>query len=845
MPPKRKARPAASGPAKVGKVSTNSTPGPSTPRNIESNVPSKALDFDEDVTEDQREKEEELEREAEQFVSSWAVSSNRFQNSDEPNHYNARNDMSRFFGNRDFSDLPLKPDHQNRPLWIDPNRGVIILERFSPLSEQATDFLITIAEPNSRPTFLHEYSLTAHSLYAAVSVGLNPEDIINTLDRFLKTELPPTIRTFIKSCTKSYGKVKLVLKSNRYFVESTDAEILQMLLKDEVIGKLRVHGSDEITTTFEPTNRGLVIPGTKNAAGVQQANLQNMNKNISGEAQHVSDADLYAALTEEDNEEKEALHTFEIPDIAVETVQKRCLELSYPILEEYAFRYDHVNADLEIDLRPNTQIRPYQEKSLSKMFGNGRAKSGIIVLPCGAGKTLVGITAACTIKKGVIVLCTSSVSAVQWRNEFLKWSNINPENITTFTADNKSKFSGSTGVIVTTYSMVTNSRERSHDSKRMMDFLQGREWGLMLLDEVHVVPANIFRRVISSIKSHSKLGLTATLLREDDKISHLNFLIGPKLYEADWMELSQQGHIARVQCAEVWCSMPTEFYNQYLQVSARLKRTLGAMNTRKFQACQYLINYHEGRGDKIIVFSDELYALKLYALKLGKAFIYGATGQEERIRILENFQHNPLVNTLFLSKIGDTSLDLPEATCLIQISSHFGSRRQEAQRLGRILRAKRRNDDGFNAFFYSLVSKDTQEMFYSSKRQAFLVDQGYAFKVITQLADMSRMPDLGFATAAEQRELLQRTLVDNEKSTEEDIETDDLFCVRQKGQGRKKAKVRRTAGMLGELTGGQDMAYIEQNKSANRSLTKSRKGEQSGFFKKIGREKERLRKNAN
>ncbi|CAJ0550178.1 Ff.00g101080.m01.CDS01 [Fusarium sp. VM40] len=830
MPPKRKTQDATSSSSKAGKLSGTSTPRSSAPRSVDS--PNTFSDTNDDVDEEVTEKERELEKESDQFVNCWAVSSNRFQTQDQGRHS--------YFGDRDFSYLSLKPDNANRPLWIDPDRGVIIMERFSPLADQATDFLITIAEPRSRPAFLHEYALTAHSLYAAVSVGLNPEDIINTLDRFLKTELPPSIRKFIASCTKSYGKVKLVLKNNKYFVESIDAEILQMLLKDEIIGPLRVQGSDQITTMRAPALGGLVIPGTKNAAGVQQANLsQAINRDNSASN---TNAEIEAVLNDDDNEdEKEAVHAFEIPDIAVEIVQKRCLDLSYPILEEYDFRYDNVNPDLAIDLRPNTQIRPYQEKSLSKMFGNGRAKSGIIVLPCGAGKTLVGITAACTIRKGVIVLCTSSVSAVQWRHEFLKWSNINPDDITTFTAENKNKFSGSTGVIVTTYSMVTNGRERSHDSQKMMDFLKSREWGLMLLDEVHVVPANIFRRVISSIKAHSKLGLTATLLREDDKISHLNFLIGPKLYEANWMELSQQGHIARVQCAEVWCPMPTEFYEKYLQLPSRMKRTLGAINPSKFQACQYLINYHEGRGDKIIVFSDELYSLKLYALKLGKAFIYGGTGQEERIKILENFQRNPLVNTLFLSKIGDTSLDLPEATCLIQISSHFGSRRQEAQRLGRILRAKRRNDEGFNAFFYSLVSKDTQEMYYSSKRQAFLVDQGYAFKVITQLAGMDKMPDLAFATASEQHELLQRTLIDTETSVEENVETDYLHGAKTGGGRGKKGKVRRGAGALGGLSGRQNMAYIEENESSNRALKKN-KGEKSTFFKKISRENERRAK---
>lgn len=573
------------------------------------------------------------------------------------------------------------------------------------------------------------------------------------------------------------------------------------------------------------------------AAGAKQANgLQPVNSELDNNGKPVEESDVLATLNEDDDEDLEVTHSFEIADKDVETVQKECLNLGYPVLEEYDFRRDEANPNLDIDLKPGTLIRPYQEKSLSKMFGNGRAKSGLIVLPCGAGKTLVGITAACTIKKGIIVLCTSAMSVVQWRNEFLKWSNINPDDIVPFTADSKGNFfTGSTGIIVTTYSMVTQSRARSHESAKMMNFLTGREWGLMLLDEVHVVPANIFRKVTSSIKTHSKLGLTATLLREDDKISDLNFLIGPKLFEANWMELSKQGHIARVQCAEVWCPMPTEFYDEYLRAPSRKKNLLYIMNPRKFQACQYLINYHEARGDKIIVFSDNVYALKTYAVALGKAMIHGKTSQPERLTVLENFQHNPEVNTLFLSKIGDTSLDLPEATCLIQISSHYGSRRQEAQRLGRILRAKRRNDEGFNAFFYSLVSKDTQEMYFSSKRQAFLVDQGYAFKVITQLANIENTPDLAYATAHARRELLQKVLVENEGPEEEDP-TDDLFHTYTKGRKKKSGAARRTAGMLGELSGGQDMAYIEQNKKL--SLKKGKK-ESHSFFKKIGREKAR------
>ncbi|KAF8473888.1 P-loop containing nucleoside triphosphate hydrolase protein [Kalaharituber pfeilii] len=756
--------------------------------------------------------------------------------------------VSHLFNQDDFHFLKLKPDHAARPLWINPRNAKITFESFSPLAGQAQDFLTTIAEPISRPTYLHEYKLTPHSLYAAVSVGLDPKDIIAVLDRLCKMPIPENIIQFIHSCSKSYGKVKLVLKDNRFFVESSDPQMLQKLLRDPVIGPLRLESDEGLTKMKAPKMGTLVIPGTKNAAGAAQAGIsqQNAAPTQPGQQQHQqqdNQDDLFTSITnlqdaDEEDDDEDAVHSFEIPSSAVETVQKQCLLLECPILEEYDFRNDSRNVNLEIDLKPQAQIRPYQEKSLSKMFGNGRAKSGII--------TLVGITAACTIKKSVIVLCTSSMSVVQWRNEFIKWSNINPEQIAVFTSESKERFRGDTGIIVSTYSMVTNSRNRSYDSQKMMDFLTGREWGLLILDEVHVVPASIFRKVVSNLATHSKLGLTATLLREDDKIKDLNFLIGPKLYEANWMELSEQGHIAKVQCAEVWCPMTTEFYQEYLNCSTRKRVLLYIMNPRKFQACQYLIDYHERRGDKIIVFSDNVYALQAYALKLGKAFIYGGTPQQERMRILENFQLNEKVNTIFLSKIGDTSLDLPEATCLIQISSHYGSRRQEAQRLGRILRAKRRNDEGFNAFFYSLVSKDTQEMYYSSKRQAFLVDQGYAFKVITHLQGIENLPGLAYATEKERRELLQEVMLQNEGAAEIVPEDFDGGRARRDGTSVKKqgakggfggmAGVKRWGGRLSELAGGEDMAYVETNRAKNKELAAAKKGQQSAFFRKLARE---------
>lgn len=769
----------------------------------------------------------------------------------------------------DMSQMALKPDHENRPIWLDADRGTVILESFNPLARQAQDFLVAIAEPQSRPMFLHEYKINDQSLLSASSVGLDANEIISNLDKFCKSAIPSDFQQWIRDVSQSFGKIKLVLKHNQYFIESPDAVALQKLLKDPIIGPCRLEGTDRSKAEKAPGMNGLVIPGTKEATthkSAEQGKIKHEEQaNHNGDRESdedgdeddggIKDDDFTALLRAEDDEDEntEQIHSFQIADQNVETVKSRCIDIKLPITEEYDFRNDDRNANLDIDLRPVARIREYQEKSLAKMFGNGRAKSGIIVLPCGAGKTLVGITAACTVRKGIIVLCTNNMSAIQWKGEFLKWSNINPNDIAIFSSDAKDRFTGSTGIIVSTYSMVSKATNRAYDTQKVLDFITSREWGLMILDEVHVVPAKVFRAAAGHIKTHSKLGLTATLLREDDKISDLNYLIGPKLFEANWMELAEAGHIARVQCAEVWCPMTAEFYAEYLHSTHNKQKLLYMMNPRKFQACQFLIDYHERRGDKIIVFSDNVYTLERYAKKLNKAFIYGGTPQNERIRILENFQHNDKVNTMFLSKIGDTSIDLPEATCLIQVSSHYGSRRQEAQRLGRILRAKRRNDEGFNAFFYSLVSKDTAEMVYSTKRQAFLVDQGYAFKVITHLAGIENMKGLAFNTAMERRELLQDVMLQNEMSAAQEEKIDDNLWEaegtgrrRGVGHGKKGAQpVRRMAGTLQDLSGGQDMAYIEYNKSRNSQLKRGEKGKKEAFhpfMRKLNREMERRKK---
>ncbi|KAF5935454.1 hypothetical protein HYC85_026583 [Camellia sinensis] len=688
---------------------------------------------------------------------------------------------------RDFSKLELKPDHTNRPLWACAD-GRIFLETFSPLYKQAYDFLIAIAEPVCRPENMHEYNLTPHSLYAAVSVGLETETIISVLSKLSKTKLPKEMIDFIHASTANYGKVKLVLKKNRYLV-------LKRLLKDEVIARARIssegaHGSDGFTIS-------------KSVGEIENGHNELLNE-----------AELAAVA-----EEKET-HSFEIDPAQVENVKQRCLPnaLNYPMLEEYDFRNDTVNPDLDMELKPQAQPRPYQEKSLSKMFGNGRARSGIIVLPCGAGKSLVGVSAACRIKKSCLCLATNAVSVDQWAFQFKLWSTIRDEQICRFTSDSKERFRGNAGVVVTTYNMVAFGGKRSEESEKIIEEIRNREWGLLLMDEVHVVPAHMFRKVISITKSHCKLGLTATLVREDERITDLNFLIGPKLYEANWLDLVKGGFIANVQCAEVWCPMTKEFFAEYLKKeNSKKKQALYVMNPNKFRACEFLIRFHEQqRGDKIIVFADNLFALTEYAMKLRKPMIYGATSHMERTKILEAFKLSRDVNTIFLSKVGDNSIDIPEANVIIQISSHAGSRRQEAQRLGRILRAKGRIQDRlaggkeeYNAFFYSLVSTDTQEMYYSTKRQQFLIDQGYSFKVITSLPPPDSGPDLSYHRLEDQIALLGKVLSAGDDAVGLELLEEDADDIALQ-------KARRAAGSMSAMSGANGMVYMEYNTGRNK-----------------------------
>jgi DNA excision repair protein ERCC-3 len=563
--------------------------------------------------------------------------------------------------------LTLRPGHESRPIWVCSDGRIFFEASMHPdLFGPVSELLVAIAEPVCRPKHIHEYQITVCSLYAAISLGMDATEILDNLRKLAKNEIDQTLQAYIGDHGSRIGKARLVLRRGRFFVESVDQELLKLL----------ENSTDKIRAA-------------------------------------------------------------KIKESAYNDVQ-------IPLLEEFEFREeaaasaaDVSNAEpqLHISLRPTTQVRNYQEGSLHKMFSGNRARSGMIVLPCGAGKTLVGILATSTMKRRTMVLTTTAVAVDQWKRQFEFFCNIDPADVIVLTADSKQSLpeEDRACILISTYSMFSVAYDRmSRSSRAVLDQVRNLEWGLLVVDEVQVMPAKTFRTVATTVRAHCKLGLTATLVREDDLIEDLQYLIGPKLYEANWQELQDAGFIAKVKCIEVWSAMPSLFWAAYLNSkSHHVNRALYTCNPRKLAACECLIRLHEQRNDKIIVFCDNVTLLQHMARALRKPFICGSVSMQERMACIRAFQHSSKINTIFLSQVGDNAIDIPNANVVIQISSHYGSRRQEAQRLGRILRPKAyRDSDGFNAYFYSLVSRDTPEKTYAERRQTFLVDQGYAFTII-------------------------------------------------------------------------------------------------------------------
>ncbi|MEY2693835.1 MAG: hypothetical protein RL142_183 [Actinomycetota bacterium] len=402
---------------------------------------------------------------------------------------------------------------------------------------------------------------------------------------------------------------------------------------------------------------------------------------------------------------------FKIAAWARGQVKQELLKLGWPAedLAGYAPGTPH-----EITLAENGwQLRDYQSKAVEKFWDGG---SGVVVLPCGAGKTLVGAGAMAVAKTNTLILVTNTVSARQWKSELIKRTSLTEEEI--------GEYSGAVKeikpVTIATYQILTTKTkgELAH-----LSLLNANDWGLIVYDEVHLLPAPIFK-MTADLQARRRLGLTATLVREDGREGEVFSLIGPKRFDSPWKDIEAQGYIAPAACFEVRVDLPDDVRLDYAIAGQDERYRLAATAHAKIEVISKLLKKHEGESTLII--GQYLEQLHEVADALGVPVITGQTPVDERERLFQLFREQSL-KTLVVSKVANFSIDLPEASVAIQISGSFGSRQEEAQRLGRLLRPKA---DGRSASFYTLIARDTVDQDFAQNRQRFLAEQGYSYEIL-------------------------------------------------------------------------------------------------------------------
>jgi DNA excision repair protein ERCC-3 len=402
---------------------------------------------------------------------------------------------------------------------------------------------------------------------------------------------------------------------------------------------------------------------------------------------------------------------FRIQDWARGAVKQELLKLGWPAedLAGYTEGTPH-----PIELTENGwKIRDYQKLAVEKFWDGG---SGVVVLPCGAGKTIVGATAMTVAKTSTLILVTNTVSARQWKAELLKRTSLSEDDI--------GEYSGSVKevkpVTIATYQILTTKRKNEYAH---LALLNAKDWGLIVYDEVHLLPAPIFK-MTADLQARRRLGLTATLVREDGKEGDVFSLIGPKRFDAPWKEIEAQGYIAPAACFEVRVDLQDEERLDYAMSAQDDRYRIAATSPVKIQVMQDLLARHVGEPTLIIgQYLDQIYTV---AEALGVPFITGETPVEERERLFQAFREG-VEPTLVVSKVANFSIDLPEASVAIQISGSYGSRQEEAQRLGRLLRPKA---DGRKASFYTIIARDTVDQDFAQNRQRFLAEQGYSYEIL-------------------------------------------------------------------------------------------------------------------
>jgi DNA excision repair protein ERCC-3 len=401
-------------------------------------------------------------------------------------------------------------------------------------------------------------------------------------------------------------------------------------------------------------------------------------------------------------------------------LKQALLKVGWPA-EDLAGYVDGEAHPIELD-NTDWTLRHYQQDAVDSFWAGG---SGVVVLPCGAGKTLVGAAAMAQAKATTLILVTNTVSGRQWKRELLARTSLTEEEIGEYSGEKKEI----RPVTIATYQVMTTRRKGEY---RHLELFDSRDWGLIVYDEVHLLPAPIFR-LTADLQSRRRLGLTATLVREDGREGDVFSLIGPKRYDAPWKDIENQGWIAPADCSEVRVTLTDAERMTYATAEPEDRYKIAATARTKLPVIEAIVDKHS--GDQVLVIGAYLDQLEEIAEHLGDVpIIQGSTPNKERERLYDSFRAGE-TRVLVVSKVANFSIDLPEAAVAIQISGTFGSRQEEAQRLGRVLRPKH---DGRQAHFYTVISRDTLDADYAAHRQRFLAEQGYAYTIVD--ADDLRRP---------------------------------------------------------------------------------------------------------
>jgi DNA excision repair protein ERCC-3 len=549
-----------------------------------------------------------------------------------------------------------RPDN---PLIVQGDHTVLV-EVDSPRYLAARDALARFAELIKSPEHIHTYRITPLSIWNACAAGVTPDEIVQTLIEFSKYETPAHVAVEIRDYASRYGRLRLTRDEDGLVLSAADAPLAEQASRSKHVAPLLVERISPLAFRVDPAERGRL---------------------------------------------KQALVKIGFP---AEDLAGYC-----------------AGEPLAIKLRTSTTagqpfaLRHYQQDAADVFYASGAARggSGVIVLPCGAGKTVVGMACMAAVQASTLVLTTNITATRQWISEIL--------DKTTLHADQVSEYNGRAKdvrpVTVATYSIMTWRESKEADFIHLALFDE-RNWGLIIYDEVHLLPAPVFQ-VTASLQARRRLGLTATLVREDGREDDVFALIGPKKVDVPWKVLETQGWIATAACTEVRMPLPEELRMTYAVAESRNKFRIASENPRKLAVVRQLLAEHADESALIIgMYVDQIKAI---ANELDVPVITGSTSQRRRDELFEEFKSGRL-RVMAVSKVANFAVDLPDASVAIQISGTYGSRQEEAQRLGRILRPKAGRNQ---AHFYTLVSRDTVEQDFALKRQLFLCEQGYAYDI--------------------------------------------------------------------------------------------------------------------